>query len=261
MPSSSPDTRSELEALQRDPEVVVPIARGVLFRTGGLFKRWEKGWYSISPLGTLVCSDGDDMRDGKQVLDLIVNANAVESKQMKGAALMHAFQVKAANGDARVLYCEDEVCRDHWVLTVNEAVRRAGGGRPMQLADRYTMDYSAKLGNGLFAVVLRGTDRKSGSSVAIKAIKPERFREHHSLIMREVSTWSAVGAHPRIVRLLGSFQSASRMYFACASSRRPACTLRAVGIASVLLHGCCKGAAWVLHGWCCMGVARASCAC
>jgi hypothetical protein len=56
------------------------------------------------------------MRDAKPVLDLIVNANAVKCEQSKGGALMHAFQVKAASGDSRVLFCEEEVCRDHWVL-------------------------------------------------------------------------------------------------------------------------------------------------
>ncbi|KAG1663798.1 hypothetical protein FOA52_004356 [Chlamydomonas sp. UWO 241] len=215
MASSAKETRAVLEALRHDPEVVVSVARGVLFRTCGLFKRWEKGWYSINHLGALVCSDGDDARDAKPVLDRIVAASVVQSEQSKCGVLMHAFQVKAANGDTRMLYCEDELCRDHWVLTVNEAVRRAGGGRPMQLADHYAIDYSSKLGSGLFAVVLRATDRKSGQSVAIKAIKPERFREHQSLILSEVSAWSAVGTHPRIVHLLGSFQSASRMYFAC----------------------------------------------
>ncbi|KAG1663797.1 hypothetical protein FOA52_004355 [Chlamydomonas sp. UWO 241] len=126
-------------------------------------------------------------------------------------------RVMSSNGDARVLFCEDAVCRNHWVMTVNEAVRRSLAllGRPMQLADHYAIDYSSKLGSGLFAVVLRATDLKSGQSVAIKAIKPERFREHQPLIMREVSAWSTVGTHPRTVHLLGSFQSASRMYFVC----------------------------------------------
>ncbi|KAG1656948.1 hypothetical protein FOA52_012052 [Chlamydomonas sp. UWO 241] len=221
MASTSANQTKELQELQREPESVIPVARGVLYRKSDLVKsRWERGWYSINSLGKLVCSDADDMRDARPVLHpAIASASVVQGEHMEDWVVMHAFQVAASNGDAHTLFCEHEACRDHWVLAVNEAVRRAGGGRPMQLADHYAIDYSAKLGSGLFAVVLRGTDLKSGKSVAIKAIKPERFLEHQTLIQREVSTWSAVGAHPRIVHLLGSYQSASRMFFVCGFAR------------------------------------------
>uniref|UniRef100_A0A7R9YSU9 Protein kinase domain-containing protein n=1 Tax=Chlamydomonas euryale TaxID=1486919 RepID=A0A7R9YSU9_9CHLO len=206
-PNAEPE--AVLRALERCPEAVVPVARSALYRTVGLLRRLERGWYSLDG-DTLWSSDGPAEASRRALLKSVVIASIIPSSQVHDGRKLHAFQVKAANGNTVDLFTADEDMRDHWVLSVNEAGANLGG---LKLDDRYAIDYSSLLGKGMFSIVLRGTDRKSGKPVAIKAILPQRFKQYKDLVTREAIVWSSIGQHPNIVHLKGVFRSSTRQYF------------------------------------------------
>jgi hypothetical protein len=77
-------------------------------------------------------------------------------------------QIVKADGTVDALYTEAHEVRDRWLRALNDTARVQAGGRPIQLADRFQMDFSKPLGSGLFAVVLRVRDKLTGDGYALK---------------------------------------------------------------------------------------------
>jgi len=89
-----------------------------------------------------------------------------------------------------------------WVQKLKEAAS-------LTIEAKYEM--KELLGQGTFAKVKRGVDRKSGKNFAIKIINKDAMAENRESIMTEITILKNV-SHPNIIRLHHVFESKNRIY-------------------------------------------------
>lgn len=56
-------------------------------------------------------------------------------------------------------------------------------------------------------------DLRTGGSVAVKVIDADTLRDFGDLVAKEVTIWSAIGAHPRTAALQAIYQNSRQMCF------------------------------------------------
>ncbi len=127
---------------------------------------------------------------------------------------------------------------------------------PLQvcLSERYILHRELVLGAGVFAKVIAGQERATGSAVAIKLVDQGCMRLYGDLIAKEATVWSAAGQHANIVQLREAYQGSECAAFV--SGERCNCIQLDARAGGVHGPGCgshgmrCLGASMTEAGWC-----------
>ncbi|GAX76384.1 hypothetical protein CEUSTIGMA_g3830.t1 [Chlamydomonas eustigma] len=196
-------------------EVVQLIRSGYLWKQSSFLKKWQRRWYSFQNKQLNHAEVPEATHLGKPVFPSpLADARPVSGRHSHGSLLLFPIKIVSVCGKSEVLCTEDSQGRDEWLRVMNDAILvQEGQGKAQRLEEYYQAAPAGILGIGLFAVVTKATDVQTGNLCALKIIKSSVYREYRSMVQREMLVWSAVGAHPYILKLKDVVSSDNRMCF------------------------------------------------